>query len=84
MTVFPSCPLCPWWFIAFDFFAGYAGCHRTDMLTPCTCCRKPHSNPPEEGRIAAYCDRCEVAYLEFKLKLLTAACRVAARRADEV
>jgi hypothetical protein len=44
----------------------------------------PHTNPPEEGRTGAYCDRCEVAYLEFKLKLLAAAVRVAARRADEV
>ena len=81
---FPWRPLRPWRFIAFDLFVRHGGCRKRDMFTPCTCCRKPHSNPPEDGRVAAYCDRCEVAYLEFKLKLLTAACRVAARRADEV
>jgi hypothetical protein len=54
------------------------------MFAPCTCCSTLHSNAPEPGRAYAYCDRCEVAYLEFKLKLLAAACRGGARRADEV
>ena len=54
------------------------------MLTPCACCRTPHANVAEGGRTRTYCDRCEVAYLEFKLKLLAGACRVAARKADEV
>jgi hypothetical protein len=54
------------------------------MLTPCACCAALHSNTPDSGHAQAYCDRCEVAYLEFKLKLLAAACRVAARKADEV
>jgi hypothetical protein len=54
------------------------------MHTPCACCGTPHTNTPESGQARAYCDRCEVAYLEFKLKLLAGACRVAARKADEV
>jgi hypothetical protein len=54
------------------------------MLTPCTCCSTLHTNAPERGKKGAYCDRCEVAYLEFKLKLLASACRLAARKADEV
>jgi hypothetical protein len=54
------------------------------MLTPCACCTTLHTNPAEAGRAATYCDRCEVAYLEFKLKLLAAACREAAKKADEV
>ena len=53
------------------------------MLKPCACCDTLHPNPPEGGHAHAYCDRCEVAYLEFKLKLLAAACRLSARRADE-
>ena len=55
------------------------------MITPCACCRTLHTNPAEAGRVVTYCDRCEVAYLEFKLKLLAAACRLAAaRKAGEV
>jgi hypothetical protein len=54
------------------------------MLTPCACCKAVHTNAPEGGSVGAYCDRCEVAYLEFKLKLLAAAYRVAARKAGEV
>lgn len=54
------------------------------MLTLCACCGTPHTNAPEAGKSRAYCDRCEVAYLEFKLKLLASACRVAAKKADEV
>ena len=55
------------------------------MLTLCACCNTLHANAPEAGTSRAYCDRCEVAYLEFKLRLLAGACRVAAaRKADEV
>jgi hypothetical protein len=54
------------------------------MLTPCACCQSLHADAPEDGSVGAYCDRCEIAYLEFKLKLLAAACRTAARKADEV
>jgi hypothetical protein len=54
------------------------------MLTPCACCKSLHTNAPEGGSVGTYCDRCEVAYLEFKLKLLAAACRTASRKADEV
>jgi hypothetical protein len=54
------------------------------MLTPCACCGTQQTNAPESGKTRAYCDRCEVAYLEFKLKLLASACRMAARKADEV
>ncbi|MDB5905580.1 MAG: hypothetical protein JWM26_4458 [Betaproteobacteria bacterium] len=54
------------------------------MLTPCACCDAPHTNKPANGRDDTYCDRCEVAYLEFKLKLLAAAYRAVVRRADEV
>ena len=63
---------------------GHAGCPTPYMLNLCACCSTPHDNSPDPGESRAYCDRCEVAYLEFKLKLLASACRLAARKADEV
>jgi hypothetical protein len=54
------------------------------MFEPCACCKSLHTNAPEDGSVDTYCDRCEVAYLEFKLKLLASACRLAAKKADEV
>ena len=65
-------------------YVGHTACRTVRMLTPCACCSTLHSNDPEAGQSSAYCDRCEVAYLEFKLKLLASACRLAAKKADEV
>jgi hypothetical protein len=54
------------------------------MLDPCACCSTYFPANAEEDAAAAYCDRCEVAYLEFKLGLLIAVYRDVARKADEV
>jgi hypothetical protein len=57
------------------------------MLHFCTCCEIPYVVQLERGGASAYCDRCEVAYLQFKLNLLVAVCRSALkadRNADEV
>jgi len=48
----------------------------------CACCSALHVVYIETSG-STYCDRCEVAYLEFKLRLLLAASG-AARRTDEV
>jgi len=56
---------------------------NTDLsFIRCACCRGLHV-VHIEATGTSYCDRCEVAYLEFKLGLLLAACR-APRRTGEV
>jgi hypothetical protein len=55
-----------------------------DMIRTCTCCNGLYAVPVDAEETVAYCDRCEVAYLEFKLALLTAVYREVTRRADEV
>ena len=54
------------------------------MLDPCACCNTWFPGDVEEHAAGAYCDRCEVAYLEFKLGLLIAVYRDVTRKADEV
>jgi hypothetical protein len=54
------------------------------MIRTCTCCNGLYAVPVDAEETVAYCDRCEVAYLEFKLALLTAVYREVTRRADEV
>ena len=54
------------------------------MLRRCHCCKVVFRSSIEgedaEAAISRYCDRCEVAYLEFKLGLLVAAYRHAVRK----
>lgn len=54
------------------------------MLDTCACCCTCFSADVEDASAGGYCDRCEVAYLEFKLSLLVAVYREFARKADEV
>lgn len=54
------------------------------MIFPCKCCKTLFRTPAAPGASVAYCDRCEVAYLEFKLGLLIVAYRQVAKKADEV
>jgi hypothetical protein len=51
-------------------------------FSPCACCGALLAIRAQPGR-ASHCARCEVAYLEFKLRLLLAACR-ASTKTDEV
>ena len=51
------------------------------MLRRCECCKVLFRSPPEgEDAANRYCDRCEVAYLEFKLGLLVATFRKVVRK----
>ena len=54
------------------------------MRVPCNCCKTTFLACAQENTPAAYCERCEVAYLEFKLRLLIDAYRQATRKVDEV
>jgi hypothetical protein len=54
------------------------------MIRSCACCKAPVEPGPEAELPARYCDRCEVAYLEFKLALLEGVYRMLAKRADEI
>ena len=53
------------------------------MLDACACCSTWFSADLDD-EAGGYCDRCEVAYLEFKLSLLVAVYRDVVRKADEV
>jgi len=54
------------------------------MLLACNCCKTLFRTCADGNVALAYCDRCEVAYLEFKLGLLIVAYRQVTRKADEV
>jgi hypothetical protein len=54
------------------------------MLPACNCCNTVVRVSADRTCAAAYCDRCEVAYLEFKLRLLIGAYRQFTKKADEV
>jgi hypothetical protein len=55
---------------------------NTDLsFCRCACCSVVHAIDDETSG-DPYCDRCEVAYLEFKLGLLVAVSR-ASRKANE-
>jgi len=54
------------------------------MLDTCACCSTCFSADLDDDGACGYCDRCEVAYLEFKLSLLVAVYRDVVRKADEV
>ena len=49
------------------------------MIRHCACCaglyRAPYESEETSVLLDPYCDRCQVAYLEFKLGLLVAAYR---------
>ena len=57
---------------------------ENSMLDACACCSTWFSAEADDDAACAYCDRCEVAYLEFKLGLLVGVYRDFARKADEV
>jgi hypothetical protein len=53
------------------------------MIRACACCKDLFEHTTPHEMTACYCDRCEVAWLEFKLALLEGIYHALARGTDE-